>query len=841
MNALKLWCVCLLLVIGAAQAQSIGEPTRMFADPLLPSPAQKQAMQQNAQRAAEEFFQQASTESAGRNYPIWLKAQSRKRIDRALAVLDKTGFPDTQVKQCREHQQEIEQSVRQAPFSLALLLTALQCAEFGASALKADQVEKLLQARVAQMMAEQRGWFPAWPIRALHRTDVWAWLEMQGVAWKSVGMTACVYVDCLIQSVDVLNTTAGTRRRFHFDISTDYLGGVIGDRSTTLERLNDVLEYFEALQRQSGYSDARYFTFLARLEPESDRSELVSLIREQLKEPDYRINASIALVGLAAEDRTVELQPEDLAPIETAAAEKDYDAMVALAIVHGLALTTDADLKLAQSLLSAANRINPRDSAAATVVSTGLVSKRETKQLFPFVEQEAKESRLLALFLRRSFKQTVATEWEVLPGGAALPEALTTFLDSAYYARWRFNDFAKQRVCRFAEAGMVPARQLCINLLKQFPLLIESQQAQAIRHAKLAQVVEMLRESNAQKMSGHCMRAAQQNLRYNDPDRALMWRYSCRAFGAKQAVVDSLMLYLRGANVSQAQRKAMHDTVEQMKDSRENDALLAAYFQAPSRELGQQSLQAACSANQQEACKLLVLQRLPWDYSPGKALSYTSILPGGITNEAAQTLLQKLEASAVAARGRGITVHIRAGTREKNRHFGTDQMQFEPFMLKKIRNGGRRMADQARRCDKVRRAWHCQADEIEARLLPAIASAIKVLHGELNDIACKQARCQQLTLHYVSAKSTIAPFDFVAHYLAIQSMTITFDAERLLPLSAEVPTDFGSFFYQYQYDRSFRPARLPTRCTEAKPSILKAPSGEVIEVVPDEDALACRF
>ena len=841
----------LLLVTPPASVQASDAPAlRLYDYPLLPTPEQQSAIELAAKKAAEEFYQTPSAANAASTYPIWLRAQTRKSIDAQFAVLEQITHLDADAKKCQKNAPLIGQAAKTTPFSLAIVLTALQCAELAGQSEAAAHLENVLSARVSQIMDEQRGVLFAWPIRVLHHWDVLAWAEMQNVEWRLGQTSACALLDCLIRALILFDRTAGTQKRLYFDISSDYLGGDVGDKAAALPKLVEVLEYYFELEEKSGFASPAFSFIHWQIDPVEEKKELAKVLRDRLSEPEFQRSAAIALVQIAVVDKEFVLRPEDLTPLETAAAEKDYDAMVALAMAHAMSLIANPDRELMRALLKAANRLDPRSSAGFQIVAFALAGKRDTKHLEPLLEEDARQSRFLALYFMRLLNKEGFGALEVKADGSPLSDAFTTMLDAARYQRWRFNDFAKQRACRFGSLGLQPAKQLCIQLLKHQPMLLEARDVQAMQLAKLIHKTASLSETDVHKMPEHCESAAVDNLRYGDPDRALMWSYSCHQYDLSQSLKNTLLLYLRGANVSEKTHVEIQAQLADLKNSSPVWPHLSQYFLAASRAEGRSALAKACDANELAACQLLALQMLPWNFShepkkPNRAVPAIDAATAdlSIKPEQAKTLLKTLKAATFAARGRGIELRVDRGSATQNNAFGTDFVQLEPPLIKEIRGEQIMLSDGKRSCIQQARHWSCKANEQANFLLPVPSHEITIVRSTLMDVACGAQSCKRLSISYIEHDQSVPAFAFVQQFEAIQSISIVFEASNQRPLQVVVLDQEFSVFYQYTYDQAFTPNQMPARCGKAqqrKPTPDKGSTANVI-LVDAEAAQNCKF
>lgn len=831
---------------GAATPAVATEPLPgMFSDPLVPTAEQQVQIEQAAQEAVKRFYVAPSAPSAASYYPIWLKAQSRASIEAMYGLLETVHYHQASSTLCKLHQAKIDRAVIRSPFSLSIVLTALQCAEITGDAKAAAHLEAILQARTQHMMAAQRGILLTWPIRVPHYREVYAWAAMHGGQWRMGELLPAPLIDFLSHSVDLISPDQQTQQRYYFDVTTELFGGEVGDKSSSLTRMTDVLLYQEEIEANDGYNSASFFYSRWDWQTPEVHKEHAALLRERLSNAEQQLSAATALVYIAAMDKAFVLEANDLAPLEAAATEKNFDAMLALATAHGLALFPEADPKLTLALVKAMNRLDSQLSSTAHLVALARASGRNFDALLPSLTQDAVQGRLAAKVLLRSIQQRDTPETQP-QADAPNADLQTALLDGAYYSRSRFNDIAKKRICRYAELGVTIAKIRCADVLARHPMVTETARAQAMQVAKFKQAFVPVMEQDAKKIPEHCLSAAQENLRFGDPDRALMWRYACKDFADERALFESLVLFLRGANVGEESRASMASALAEAKYSEPEWPHLVAYFSAHSRAAAQLELEKACQADAMGACKLLALQALPWDYAYSANVKKAQE-PG--PNKALLDRLNALENAAIAAAGRGIKVELERSTPEDWVYFGTDLFQREPLLVKEVRPEGTLIATSDRLCRKQGGSWLCQPSKVSNEVLPGNAKYSHLLSGSLSDATCGKAVCQRLVLHFLT-KLDVAAFEFAAQHKAISSLAVWFDPLTQRPIKAEFLAPDLSLRYHYEYDHSFTPKRLPTRCRVVQATIsaeqIKSKKhrsiADVLENLEQADAIQnCRF
>ncbi|KAF1712802.1 tetratricopeptide repeat protein [Pseudoxanthomonas sacheonensis] len=506
----------------------------------------------------------------------WEEFLSASEFDRAYsayAILDKVGYSPEGVKveACREHRDGLDEAVRNAPVSVAVLRGAMLCAEAAGEAEKAQNIEEALLALSTEAL-KKNGRQQPWPkpIRVLGPSDVYALVQMSGlkVSYEYFELLKPERYYPLV--VAALDEEQGKEVHLVFD----YV-----DPVATLKNANEfagypyyrnlLVDFFLGAQadaKQLGAFDARALAAAAQTSRAEDKVKAVRI------SAGYGGIQSLRLWITLCATSPFEGCTDGLADTLLGLAEQKQAApMAMLAFVQAEGIGVKRDSALADQLLSAAMRLWNVEGVAIEYLSLANMTERPKAADRKVLAEAMRKPAVLAVKAAKRVagkeKELSASELQALaaPGSNGLGTGQAWL--SEYWRQLGNENLALASLGLAAEQGDVFAQgTYAFHLLDEGASAAEAEQAQRLmRTAALGGNAAAMRYLSQQEFIRHEWKSSARWLMAavttNDSDAMLqlagLYEEDHQDAGqtAKQAF-DWYVLMADSDNIPEARRRA---------------------------------------------------------------------------------------------------------------------------------------------------------------------------------------------------------------------------------------------------------------------------------------------
>ena len=192
----------------------------------------------------------------------------------------------------------------------------------------------------------------------------------------------------------------------------------------------------------------------------------------------------------------------------------------------------------------------------------------------------------------------------------------------------------------------------------------------------------------------------------------------------------------------------------------------------------------------------------------------------------AKTLLAGLHEESTTAVGQGLAVMLERVNEGKLEWFGNDSTLLKPLFLREVRANRESIAVSDRYCEKDGNQWTCRKTSVGTDFFFTSLDDYQLMDAQTQtDESCKTGRCRVLQIRLFESDLS-QPAKKISRMLLERLsfvQVLTFEADRMVILSAEQQNTSFNLRYSYSYDEAVANPFLPKRCKPLKRSDAAAP------------------